>query len=432
MANCLPRLPILLRESLLTTRSTLIGFALQPFLKRFHCPPTLQCIDSLDPEGAAVTYQVEVYSDSGLTTLIASVSTLPGTPLTTAWPLTPALTTGGTYYWRVRGSDGQVNSAWSATQHFRYVKLASGDHLRFAARPRGLNGLRVATIGSLGGLTGGETEAIFFYHTDHLGTPLMMTDRTGQVVWQGEYLPFGEPFSVNEDVDGDGVTVTNNLIFPGQYFDQETMLYYNMARAYGPKIGRYVEADPIGLNGGRNIYGYSWQNPINLYDFGGLDANTIAYGEIRQFAIMNQHNFSSPAGLADAKASLYAACSRGGPRSCSPLDGSITATEAGDIAAWINIVNASGGTDRSGGGNIVCIVEFGKNTTCKRVHKCTCCCDGVSTEREREAPLNPVGSVKVYSLQGGTIYFYDDPLNGWCSKSDQERCRKKCFIGDPL
>jgi len=84
------------------------------------------------------------------------------------------------------------------------VKLASGEHIRFASKPTGLSGRRVATIGSLGGLTGGETEAIFFYQTDQLGTPLMMTDQTGQVVWKAEYLPFGEPVSINEDADGDG------------------------------------------------------------------------------------------------------------------------------------------------------------------------------------------------------------------------------------
>jgi RHS protein len=159
----------------------------------YTATPTLQWLDSLDPEGASLTYQVEVYSDKHLTTLVASVSGLPGTLLTTSWQVTPALLDKTTYYWRVRGSDGALSSAWSGTQSFKVGKLTTGGTPRyFAAKPGGLNGRRVATIGSLGGLTGGETEAIFFYQTDHLGTPLMMTDQTGQVVWQAENLPFGE------------------------------------------------------------------------------------------------------------------------------------------------------------------------------------------------------------------------------------------------
>jgi len=241
--------------------------------------PTLQWLDSLDPEGASLTYQVEVYSDKHLTTLVASVSGLPGTLLTTTWQVTPALLDKTTYYWRVRGSDGQLSSAWSGTQSFKVGKLTTRGTLRYfaATRPSGLAGRRVATIGSLGGLTGGETEAIFFYQTDHLGTPIMMTDQTGQVVWQEESLPFGEPVSINEDVDGDGVDVTNNLRFPGQYSDGETGLHYNMARDYQPDIGRYVEADPIGQSSDLNSYVYAKNNALRWTDPYGLESGCYEY-----------------------------------------------------------------------------------------------------------------------------------------------------------
>jgi RHS repeat-associated protein len=218
-----------------------------------------------------VTYQVEVYSDKHLTTLVASVSGLPGTLLTTAWTVTPALPKKVSYYWRVRAHDGQFYSAWSGTRSFKVGKLASGGNIRFAAtKPAGLSGLRVATIGSLGGLTGGETEAIFFYQTDHLGTPLLLTDQTGQVVWKAEYLPFGEPVSVNEDVDGDGVKVVNNLRFPGQIHDTETGLSYNWNRYYDSTTGRYISSDPLGLLGGINTCTYAQSNPLRFTDPHGL------------------------------------------------------------------------------------------------------------------------------------------------------------------
>jgi len=95
------------------------------------------------------------------------------------------------------------------------------------------------------------------------------------VVWQAESLPFGEPVSVNEDVDGDGVAVTNNLRFPGQYQDQETGLHYNMARDYWPMIGRYVEADPIGQIGDIALYPYVGGNPLTRSDLGGLQTVPI-------------------------------------------------------------------------------------------------------------------------------------------------------------
>ncbi len=77
-------------------------------------------------------------------------------------------------------------------------------------------------------------------HNDHLGTPQKMTDVSGTVVWAADYKPFGETTITVS-------TITNNLRFPGQYFDAETGLNYNYYRDYNPGIGKYIQSDPIGI-----------------------------------------------------------------------------------------------------------------------------------------------------------------------------------------
>ncbi|XPS88777.1 hypothetical protein Dvar_67960 [Desulfosarcina variabilis str. Montpellier] len=105
----------------------------------------------------------------------------------------------------------------------------------------------------------GETDGVYYYHNDHLGTPQRLTDVTGTVAWAADYLPFG-------GVDITVETVENNLRFAGQYYDAETGLHYNYHRYYDPDTGRYLTADPIGLAGGINLFAYVSNDPVNYID----------------------------------------------------------------------------------------------------------------------------------------------------------------------
>lgn len=58
---------------------------------------------------------------------------------------------------------------------------------------------------------------------------------------------------------------------PGQYHDRETGLYYNRHRYYDPKIGSYINQDPIGLTGGINSFAYVNGNPVSYSDPKGLE-----------------------------------------------------------------------------------------------------------------------------------------------------------------
>ena len=104
----------------------------------------------------------------------------------------------------------------------------------------------------------------YYYQNDHLGTPMKLLNQIGTVVWSATYDAFG-----NATVDP-ASTVTNNLRFPGQYYDQETGLHNNWMRYYNPATGRYVTSDPIGLAGGINTYTYVNGNPLKYVDPKGL------------------------------------------------------------------------------------------------------------------------------------------------------------------
>lgn len=111
------------------------------------------------------------------------------------------------------------------------------------------------------------------YHyiiTDHLGTPQLAINGQGQPIWKMHSDSFG-----NTVLDPDN-QMTLNLRFPGQYYDQETGLSYNYQRDYNPKIGRYIQSDPLGLNGGINSFVYVENNPLKYMDANGQFAFLLA------------------------------------------------------------------------------------------------------------------------------------------------------------
>ncbi len=130
--------------------------------------------------------------------------------------------------------------------------------------------LNVSTASSPVSVTVGAAAAqLYFIYTDHLNTPRLITNGAGQAVWRWDNTdPFGNNVP-NENPSGLG-NFTCNLRLPGQYFDQETNLHYNYFRDYDPAIGRYVQSDPIGLEGGINTYAYVNSNPLSFSDPEGL------------------------------------------------------------------------------------------------------------------------------------------------------------------
>ena len=109
---------------------------------------------------------------------------------------------------------------------------------------------------------------LYYFQTDHLGTPLEVTDTNGNLAWVGHYRAWGK-LDKARDGNGNNAATDNPFRFQGQYHDEETGLHYNRFRYYDPQIGRFTTQDPIGLAGGENLYMYApnptgWVDPLGL------------------------------------------------------------------------------------------------------------------------------------------------------------------------
>jgi RHS repeat-associated protein len=126
-----------------------------------------------------------------------------------------------------------------------------------------------------------QGEQVYYFHNDHLGTPQVLTNDSQTIAWKAVYTPFGKAVASIQ-------TIENPFRFPGQYYDPETGLYYNYFRYYNPQTGRYITPDPIGLEGGINLFAYVANNPVNTIDTYGL--LRVKPGFEREFEILNRYN----------------------------------------------------------------------------------------------------------------------------------------------
>ena len=118
----------------------------------------------------------------------------------------------------------------------------------------------------------GKTHHVFSNPT---GLPLCIEDDQGRVVWWVERADsYGWlHLKPRQDIDYAhvGASIEYNLRWPGHYFDPETGLHYNRYRYYDPRLGRYLQCDPLGHEGSPvNLYAYC-PNPLVQVDVLGLD-----------------------------------------------------------------------------------------------------------------------------------------------------------------
>ncbi|MFF9313651.1 RHS repeat-associated core domain-containing protein [Streptomyces sp. NPDC014748] len=113
--------------------------------------------------------------------------------------------------------------------------------------------------------------------TELSGVPGELVSPDGSLAWRGRSTAWGATQSHRS------ATAYTPLRYPGQYFDPETGLHYNVNRYYDPDLGRYTTPDPLGLAPAINHYAYV-PNPLTLADplgLAGCDADPTWGGRVK-------------------------------------------------------------------------------------------------------------------------------------------------------
>ncbi len=106
----------------------------------------------------------------------------------------------------------------------------------------------------------------YFYHSDHLGSSSLITDASGNVTQQLDYLPYGEVFLEKRSQDPD-VDYFTPYKFNGKELDEETGLYYYGARYMNPRLSIWYATDPMQEKfPDISSYGYCKNNPVIKVD----------------------------------------------------------------------------------------------------------------------------------------------------------------------
>ena len=128
------------------------------------------------------------------------------------------------------------------------------------------------TWGATGLLERTDTRGNVWYQFDAQGNVSQRLADNGTILSSDLYDSFG-----NLLLGGDSSDPYGYHGQAGYYFDHETGLMLCTHRYYDPTVGRWINRDPIGYEGGINIYGYCGNNPVNGLDTEGFVNMVHAY-----------------------------------------------------------------------------------------------------------------------------------------------------------
>jgi RHS repeat-associated protein len=115
-----------------------------------------------------------------------------------------------------------------------------------------------------------QSGTTYFHCKNHLGSTTALLN--GDTVCQRfSYDEYGAPQVRTPEGYPTGSLPLTRYLFAGREYDKANGLYNYRHRVYHPSLGRFVQADPIGFDGGVNFYAYCHNDPLNRLDPYGLD-----------------------------------------------------------------------------------------------------------------------------------------------------------------
>ncbi len=106
----------------------------------------------------------------------------------------------------------------------------------------------------------------YYFHKDHLGSIVAITNNSGTIVSEYKYDSFWNVENIYWDE-----SLENTILYTGREYDKEINLYYYRARYYSSDLWRFISRDPIGQVDDVNIYSYVANNPVMFRDPMGTD-----------------------------------------------------------------------------------------------------------------------------------------------------------------
>jgi RHS repeat-associated protein len=110
-------------------------------------------------------------------------------------------------------------------------------------------------------------QLVRYQYGNHLGSACLELDEAAQIISYEEYSPYG---GTTYQAVRSQTETPKQYRYTGKERDEESGLNYHGARYYVTWRGRWVSCDPLGIEGGFNLYGFSRNNPIGFTDPNGL------------------------------------------------------------------------------------------------------------------------------------------------------------------